>query len=240
MKRLSAFAFACLLPYTAQAAEISVTAEGGPDHPALILIKGQIAKDDAAANAMTFKVIAGAQKHGALVFLDVIGGSVIAAIEIGRSIRANGFSTLVGDNATCSSACGLIWLGGKERFLGPHAQVGFHAARVGTTNEVSSVGNALIGAYLYEIGITNVRTIAFLTMASPQTMNWVTLDTTDARLWFDIKPLKGELALQLALRPIRNNDADAPMAFKVPAPVPAERKVPLTGDAHGFVVPNHK
>src|SRR5262249_15229714 len=147
-------------------------AEGSDGYPALILIRGLIMKEDTAEAPKKFQEIADAQKHGAIVFLESPGGAVGAAIEIGHG--NHGFSTFVADNAPCMSACGLIWLAGREKYSGPRARVGFHGARVNESKEVSSVGNALIGAYLYSIGIIQTPTIAFLTMASPADMKWVT------------------------------------------------------------------
>jgi len=38
------------------------------------------------------------------------GGSVVAGIQIGESIRLKGFTTFVPENARCASACALAWL----------------------------------------------------------------------------------------------------------------------------------
>jgi hypothetical protein len=80
----------------------------------------------------------------------------------------------VADNALCASACALVWLGGKERFMGKNARIGFHAAREDDSLEVSSTGNAIVGAYLYQVGITDFRTITFITRARPDAMTWLT------------------------------------------------------------------
>ena len=96
------------------------------------------------------------------------GGSLIAGIEIGTQIRLKGFSTLVPDGSLCASACGIAWLGGVKRLMGPSARVGFHAAYVvkdGVETE-TSVGNALVGAYFNRIGLPD-RAIVYLTHAAP-------------------------------------------------------------------------
>jgi hypothetical protein len=87
-------------------------------------------------------------------------------------IRQHGLSTVVADGVQCSSACALAWLAGKERFMGATARIGFHAISH-ENGELSSEGNAIVGAYLYEIGITQSNTITYLTMAPPNSMKWI-------------------------------------------------------------------
>jgi len=95
----------------------------------------------------------------------------IAALgEGGDWARQNVLDPALADGTTCNSACALAWLGGKERFMGKDSNIGFHAARVGTTHEISSVGNAMIGAYLAQVGIKEMAAIAFLTKAPPESM----------------------------------------------------------------------
>jgi hypothetical protein len=122
-----------------------------------------------------------------------------AAIEIGHAIRQHGFSTMVADNATCTSACGLIWLAGKERFIGPRARIGFHAARDTRDRSVSAQGNAMIGAFLYEMGITDMTTIARLVSAPPNEMTWLRFEEM-ARWKIDAKLLRGDLAMRTTRR----------------------------------------
>jgi len=56
------------------------------------------------------------------------GGSLLAGIEIGTTIRLKGFASAVPDGARCASACALAWLGGTTRFMGNGAQIGFHSS----------------------------------------------------------------------------------------------------------------
>src|SRR5262245_4774904 len=168
-----------LLAQPASAATISVLSEGTSKEPTLILIKGQFDSDNDRNLFSAYAADAVARKTGAIVFLDSIGGAIWTGMSIGRIIRRNGFLTAVSNHTKCVSACALAWLGGKERFIGPtDAHVGFHAAKKRDTAEISPEGNALVGAYLYEIGITDPKTITFLTKPLPPAMAWLT--TTDA------------------------------------------------------------
>src|SRR5262245_31783797 len=170
-----------LVHQVAQAATVSVMAEGTADHPALISVKGRFEKGEHEQDIASFAAIASGQLHGAVVFLEGTGGSALTAIRIGQIINKRGFSTVVASDTTCASSCALVWLGGKQRFMGPHAKIGFHAARsMENPADISPAGNAMAGAYLYEIGITDLKTITYLTM-NTQSMTWLTM--SDAIKW---------------------------------------------------------
>jgi hypothetical protein len=105
------------------------------------------------------------------------GGSLLAGIRIGMLVRVKSFTTIVPDAAQCASACAVAWLGGAHRFLGVGAKVGFHAAYVqkgGTTTE-SGPGNAVLGAYLDQIGLPE-DAIVYITQAAPNSMKWLNMD----------------------------------------------------------------
>lgn len=178
MKRLLGVAIALLLGrQPAQATDISIAVEENSDHPAIIRVRGQLMPADHLKDVTAFSALAGYQKS-AIVFLDSPGGATRTAVEIGLIINRRGFSTAVADHTLCTSSCALVWLGGKERFMGRYARIGFHAAREGNTFEVSSTGNAIAGAYLSQVGITDFATITFLTKARPDALTW--LNPSDA------------------------------------------------------------
>jgi hypothetical protein len=181
MKRLLIVAF-LLAWQPAQASEISVIAEATADHPALILVKGQLVKDD----DVKFSTLADAQKTPAVVFLESGGGLAWAGIQIGRTIRRHGFATAVADNAVCASACAIAWMGGKQRFMGFHARIGFHAARAPTPDKMvaSSLANGAIGSYYYEMGVTDPTVIAVLTTTPPQEMRWLSINDGQMRIGY--------------------------------------------------------
>jgi predicted nucleic acid-binding Zn-ribbon protein len=179
MKRLLIAVALLFADQAANAATISLISEGTADRPTLILINGQFDKDAQQNEIGLFSAYAAdamAQKKDALVLLDSKGGVSWTGIRIGQIIRQHGFTTAVPDGATCSSACSLAWLGGRGRFIGQNARVGFHAARVVDGKEVSAPGNAIIGAYLHEIGITDPRAITYITQSIPQAMTWLTIN----------------------------------------------------------------
>jgi hypothetical protein len=56
--------------------------------------------------------------------------------------------------------------------MAPRAQIGFHAASDRETGKVTSVGNALIGAYLNKIGLPYTA-VVYITTAAPEAISWL-------------------------------------------------------------------
>lgn len=152
----------------ASAAEI--VRQPGSDGADVISVSGIMAEGD----EVTFRKVAAASEK-AIVVLDSQGGAVRAGLEIGRAIRLRGFATAVAPDTLCASACALTWLAGSPRFIDPSSKLGFHAAyRViaGKAAE-SGVGNALVGAYLNQIGMPETA-IIYVTSAPPEGIDWLT------------------------------------------------------------------
>jgi hypothetical protein len=105
------------------------------------------------------------------------GGSLLAGIRIGMLIRVKNFLTIVPDGAQCASACAVAWLGGARRFMGAGSKVGFHAAYVqkGSATAESGPGNAVLGAYLDQLGLPE-DAIVYITQAAPNSMKWLSMD----------------------------------------------------------------
>jgi hypothetical protein len=105
------------------------------------------------------------------------GGNLVAGIRIGALIREKKFSTVVPDGASCASACALAWLGGTRRLVGQDASVGFHSAYVLKSYGPieSSSGNAILGAYLNQLGLSE-SAILYITRAAPTSIQWMSLD----------------------------------------------------------------
>ena len=128
----------------------------------------------------------------AVVLLDSPGGLAGVGMEIGRTISIKGFSTAVVENTICASSCGLVWLAGKHRFITPTSKVGFHAVFSDTSGQqtVSSAGNALVGSYLQQLGLS-ANVIVYVTDAAPASMQWLT--AADAKqIGLDIDLLAGD------------------------------------------------
>jgi hypothetical protein len=150
------------------------------------------------------------------------GGSLLAGIRIGMLIRVKNFTTIVPDAAQCASACAVAWLGGARRFLGSNSKVGFHAAYVqkaGATTE-SGPGNAVLGAYLDQIGLPE-DAIVYITQAAPNSMKWLNME--DA----------AQHGIDVALLP--PPDVTRP-ADPITAAIQEQPQTSLTGRATGLVL----
>jgi hypothetical protein len=134
--------FACIVTaHCAQAAIISVE-PSVRGQPALVLVDGGLEPGDGDQFRSKTSFLS-----KAIIAFRSDGGSVIAGIQIGESIRLKAFTTFVPENARCASACALAWLGGARRFMAAGAQIGFHAAYNSSSGQETGVGNAIVGAY---------------------------------------------------------------------------------------------
>jgi SPOR domain len=165
MRRLILFSLLAAAT-TARAATVDVVSLG-PNKPSLVTVSGTFDLND--KDVFLRKI---GSLSSAIVAFDSDGGSLVAGLQIGETIRLKNFSTLVPDQARCASSCALAWLGGTRRFMGSRAHVGFHAAYDGQTHLVTSSGNALVGAYLNKIGLP-YSAVVYITSASPDSITWL-------------------------------------------------------------------
>jgi hypothetical protein len=172
----------------ARAAEIKATRIPALPDSALITVSGVLETSDAdqfwAAAAPYPKAIVAFQSNG---------GSLLAGIEIGKKIRLRNYITYV-PTGICASACAFAWLGGTKRLMGPGALVGFHAAYVTENGQAteSGAGNALLGAYLNELGLPD-RAVYFIAKAPPNGMTWLTMaDAAREGIDVDLFTMPGE------------------------------------------------
>ncbi len=168
--RMAAMSLAVTISAPVKAAEIAAIERN------IIMISGEIVKGD----ADKFATIVVTAPADTVVILSSGGGGIFESMMIGEAIRARHFATGIPNDATCASACGLIWLAGIPRYIGSTGRVGFHAAYVvkeGVASETGS-GNAVVGAYLTNLGLS-YEAIFYVTSAAPDNITW--LHTADAK-----------------------------------------------------------
>ncbi|MCB8878255.1 COG3904 family protein [Acidisoma silvae] len=177
-------AIIALVLHLTAAKAADITAGPASDDPSVGIIKviGQINEGD---SDQFSSVIQGYSK--AIVIFDSPGGNLFAGLQIGQVIRTHEFATGVADGAFCASACALAWLGGTQRYIQGSGEVGFHAAYMedasGQKSE-SGVGNALVGAYLTRLGLSD-DAIIYIEQADPDNITWLTPDDAN-RLGIDM------------------------------------------------------
>jgi hypothetical protein len=167
---LAAIAASVLWMTSAQSAEII-------RNDWMIVLKGFIEKGD---NEKFAKITKGMPE--AFVMLNSPGGDNQAAMAIGSLIFDNNYATGVRDGMMCNSACTLIWLAGKQRFLDYNAQLGFHSAAPSKQRryERDEEGNINIAFYMRIIGVPQ-QVIDLQPKADPCCFNYV--DYKQARAW---------------------------------------------------------
>lgn len=194
------------------AADFAVRSFSGPT-PVISIVGDLEAGDD-----LKFTRFA-AVLNTAIVELDSTGGRLAPALTIGDILSRKGFTTYVGPHATCSSACGLIWLAGKPRVKHVTAQIGFHAAYVADgagINRENGLSNALVGAYMARLELGS-EAVMFATAAEPGSMAWITPDS-GSRYGIPFETVEDDLAT------LRTVDA-APSGADRTASLPAGRSL---------------
>jgi hypothetical protein len=167
---LAAFSYSLLVATRDPSLAAEITSSDLKDGSSLIFVSGDLQLGD---EKKFIDVALG--KSNAVVLLASTGGNLVAGIEIGRAIRLKGFSAYVPDEKICASACALAWLGASKRALGRDSKIGFHAASVAQTGEVTATGNALVGAYLSQLGLP-ASAIVYITETPPGDIRWMTLE----------------------------------------------------------------
>ncbi len=165
----------CLLPPASQAAQFDVRPSASGSW---VFVRGAFLADDGAR----FQRLLAATPDAAVVALESDGGRLVAGLDIGNAIRARELATVVLDGTQCASACAVAWLGGAKRFMGASARIGFHAAyRMDAQRNTreSGAGNAVLGAYLNRLGLSD-RAIIYITRAAPNQTTWLTLRDAEA------------------------------------------------------------
>lgn len=167
--RLSLVALLFWVPLEALAAEIAVEPHAGDLN--IISISGPLESGD---SQKFWGVIKGVPKG--LVIFSSPGGLLAEGLAIGEQIRSKGFASAVAENTMCASACGLAWLGGRPRLMKDSSKIGFHAAYVqnGSYKRESGVGNAVVGAYLTDMGL-NLNAVRYITTPGPDEIQWLSV-----------------------------------------------------------------
>jgi hypothetical protein len=104
-----------------------------------ISLSGDIARDEAAG--FIKRLIAAVERCGerTVVVLNMPGGSVNDAMAIGEAIRSRDYVTVALPNSICASACGLVYLGGVQRYWAVGARFIIHRPEIRTATPFKTV-----------------------------------------------------------------------------------------------------
>jgi hypothetical protein len=145
------------------------------------------------------------------VRLDSPGGYIQPALQVAEIIRARGLDTYV--PRMCASACTVVFLAGKDRFLAPDARLGFHQAHA--PGVAPAYFDALLRATYQKAGVPD----GFIDHV---------LRTPPQSIWFPDRPALRALRLTTGPAPAALVNADDTLAR---AWWQAMRLAPATPDA---------
>lgn len=107
-----------------------------------------------------------------LIILDGPGGILGEALMIGQEVRRRGLSTLVAANGQCASACAVVYLSGRTRYVGKNAAVGLHAAS-DLSGRMDSKATTIMANYLGSVGVPS-SILKRMAATKPSEIRWLT------------------------------------------------------------------
>ena len=107
-----------------------------------------------------------------LVVLDGPGGVLAEAFLSAEEVRRRGLSTLVAANRSCASACALVFLSGREKYLAAGANVGLHSASY-ADGRADPEATQLMAEYLSALGVP-AATLRRMARTAPSDIRWLT------------------------------------------------------------------
>jgi hypothetical protein len=136
------------------------------DEPEVLLISGVIGPG-------SYDELRSALTHSSpkLVILDGPGGILGEALMMGDEIRRRNLDTLVGPNRSCASACAVVFLSGRVKYLASGAAVGLHAASF-ADGRADPEATEVMAAYLRGVGVPNA-TLKRMARTAPSDIRWL-------------------------------------------------------------------
>ena len=138
-----------------------------PDGPTALLVSGVIGPG-------SYDEFRSALMRGTpeLVVLDGPGGILGEALLIGEEVRRRRLSTLVSPNRSCASACAIVFLSGRTKYLGAGAAVGLHSAST-ADGRSDPEATKVMAAYLRGVGVPS-STLRRMARTAPKDIRWLT------------------------------------------------------------------
>lgn len=146
----------------------ALTAEGA----GLLAASGPVKLgDEDRLRAALHALPAGARLAG--LSLDSPGGDLEEGFRLAAAVRAGGLATVVGEGATCASACFLVFAAGSHRFASTTALVGVHSAAYGGGDTADAqVATVRMARRLAEYGVPNAI-LGKMVSAQPSQIWWL-------------------------------------------------------------------
>ena len=162
-----------LSPLYAASADIrtALNKEGG----VIVSVVGEIAPGDANAFATTVKQANGEGKFVASIRLNSEGGNLLEAVKLADAVRFGKMATNVGRDATCASACFLVFAAGNTKFANYDAKIGVHGAsdEYGKETVQAEAATVSMARIAKELGVPS-EIIGRMVVTPPDEMVWLT------------------------------------------------------------------
>ncbi len=169
----SAIVISCAVPTAGSAATFKsvATKDGGT----IILLSGEIVEGDADTLKASIKTANDAGKLVSGVRLNSPGGNLLEGLKLADAVRFAKVATNVAGNATCASACFLIYAAGATKFANYSAQVGVHGAsdRQGEESVASGAATVSMARAAKDLGVP-AAIIGRMVVTPPNEMVWLT------------------------------------------------------------------
>lgn len=98
------------------------------------------------------------------IFLNSIGGDVMAGFEVTDVVIETGMHTVVGATDTCASICTVVFAAGRHRVVFPTSRIGVHAA---SNQTASADGTTVITEDLNSLGVTALMARVLAALGAP-------------------------------------------------------------------------
>jgi membrane-bound ClpP family serine protease len=136
------------------------------DGPTALLVTGVIGPG-------SYDEFRSALDHGApeLVVIDGPGGVLGEALMIGQEVRRRHLNTLVGAHHSCASACAVVFLSGRSKYVGAGAVIGLHSASY-ADGRSDPEATQVMADYLRGVGVPSA-TLRRMARTLPSDIRWL-------------------------------------------------------------------
>jgi hypothetical protein len=107
-----------------------------------------------------------------LVVIDGPGGVLGEALMIGEEVRRRQLNTMVAARHSCASACAIVFLSGRNKYVGPGAVIGLHSAST-ADGRADPEATELMAKYLSAVGVPG-STLRRMARTAPNDIRWLT------------------------------------------------------------------
>lgn len=213
----------CGFVYPTLGADLKSTAT--KDGKVLLIFSGEIIEGDADTLKAAIKSANDVGRLVANIRLNSEGGNLLEGVKLADAVRFAKISTNVGSNATCASACFLIFAAGQTKFANYTARIGVHGASDKTGAETVQSGAATVSMarVAKDLGVPPAI-VGRMVVTPPGEMVW--LDPQDLQsMGVTMVGKPAQIPQIAAEQPGSRQTADEPMQL-VPRGAQASRTVP--------------